>query len=546
MTTPSIDLQELNDSERGLTAQLLRLSFRDFAELFWPKLTNLDYPDNAGTRALCAAFQAVADGRINRLLVAISPGIGKSTMLALYSAWRLARRHDWRSLHGMAAASDSNRESARVRRLVTSDEFMWFFPSVDVCDDPDLPPRRAVSGLELAEDEQSVQSWATSKGGRYYAIGRDSTVTSKRVHEVVVDDPMTAADRRSKAARDEVYTWLDESLMSRVDGDGPIMIIAQRLDRDDIHARCQASGQDWRMLEPAAERDDRGLELRDHAGELVWRDDRAPGELIAPQMLTVAKLAGLSKSVRTVQYQQRPDEDSGGGTIARDAWRFHAPAGANPNATRPVGCAKPEESPTVVTPSDYDAIVISCDPTFGGTKTENDFCSIQVWGRAAVKLGALDANAVDPSIEVHGYFLLARWHERAKQLAQRAAVKAQRAEFPDAAIVIENTAGGPGMVEDLEAEGVRDVEAAGTGGLGKAARLDNVSPTIDQGFAFLLIGMPDLQYFVDELAGMTVHDDDMDACSQALRKLKVDAPSNVRKQWSAINRGLKAVARMRR
>jgi phage terminase large subunit-like protein len=511
---PSIDLEDLTARERVLAAELLRRSFRDFAELFWPRLTNLPYPDNPATRALCAAFQAVADKRIRRLLVAISPGIGKSTMLALYAAWRRSRRHDWRSIHSMAASGDANRESARVRRLVTSAEFLWLFPAFAVREIED-EPEIFRPALELAEDEQTVQSWATSEGGRYYALGRDSTVTSKRVLEVVVDDPMTAADRRSKAARDEVYTHLDESLMSRVDGDGPIMVIAQRLDRDDIHARCLASGQDWCLLEPAAERDDRGLELRDHAGEIVWQDDRAPGELIAPQMLTHAKLAGFSKSVRTVQYQQRPDEDSGGGTIARTSWGFHAPAGANPNAARPDGCAKPADSPTVVTPDRFDSIVISCDPTFGGTKTENDFCSIQVWGRASIILNGVNAT---------GYFLLARWHERAKQLAQQNQLKAFRELFPDAAIRIENTAGGPGMKENLDAEGIADVEIEGTGGLGKAARLDNESVVIDQGFAFLPIGMPDLQYFVNELAGMTNHDDDMDACSQAIRWLKVKRP----------------------
>lgn len=545
MATPSIDLEDLTARERVLTAELLRRSFRDFAELFWPRLTNLEYPDNPATRALCAAFQAVADKRIKRLLVAISPGIGKSTMLALYAAWRRARRHDWRSIHSMAAAGDANRESARVRRLVTSAEFVWLFPAFVVAEIED-EPEIFRPALELAEDEQSVQSWATSEGGRYYALGRDSTVTSKRVLEVVIDDPMTAADRRSKAARDEVYTHLDESLMSRIDGDGPIIIVAQRLDRDDIHARCLASGQPWRMLEPAAERDDRGLELRDDAGEIVWQDDRAPGELIAPQMLTREKLAGLSKSVRTVQYQQRPEDDSGGGTIARNAWRFHAPAGANPNAPRPRGCATPQESPTVATPNSFDAIVISCDPTFGGTKTENDFCSIQVWGRNAVKLGMLVADAVDPTHEVNCYFLLARWHERAKQLVQQNQLKAFREPYPDGAIRIENTAGGPGMKENLDAEGVKDVEVEGTGGLAKAARLDNVSPMIEQGFVFLPIGMPDLQYFVDELAGLTVHDDDMDACSQALRWLKVDAPTNVRKKFAAVSSGLRAVAGRRR
>lgn len=500
-----------------IRASLLQDSFRDFAERYWPVMTNLPYPDNPANDALCAALQAVADGRIWRLLVAIAPGIGKSTMLALYSAWRIAKRADWRGLHGMAAAQDANRESARVRRLVTGDDFTELFPQV-----------------ELAADEQTIQAWATTRGGRYYALGRDTTVTSKRVLEVVIDDPMTAADRRSKAARDEVWTWLDESLMSRIDGDrAPIIIVAQRLDRDDIHARCMASGQPWCMLEPAAARDSRGLELRDHAGEIVWRDTREADQLIAPQMVSHEKLAGLSKSVRTTQYQQRPDEDAGGGTIARTAWRFHAPAGANPSAPRPNGCATPQDSPTVATPTEFDAIVISIDPTFGGTKNENDYCSEQVWGRA--QLG-----------DAHGFYLLARWKRRAKQREQRDQIKAFRAAYPKATILIENTAGGPGMGEDLEADGVKDIEMEGTGGLAKAARLDNVSPTIEQGFAFLPIGLPELQDFVDELAGMTVHDDDMDACSQALKFLKVDAPPNVRKQWAAINRGLRAVAGRRR
>jgi hypothetical protein len=243
------------------------------------------------------------------------------------------------------------------------------------------------------------------------------------VHEVLLDDPMTAADRRSKAARDEVL-----HLGRRVAD------VARRRRRPVHHHRAAPRSrrhprtvprqrQHWRLLEPAAERDDRGLELRDDAGELVWRDDRAPGELIAPQMLTREKLAGIRKSVRVVQYQQRPEEDGGGGTIARNAW------GSTPRSARirthrgPTGARRQQSGPTVVTPDSFDAYVISCDPTFGGTKTENDFCSIQVWGRATFICPRSD-------IEATGYFLLARWHERAKQLVQQGQLKAFREPFP--------------------------------------------------------------------------------------------------------------------
>lgn len=484
----STDVESVGRLSHKALRRLLRVSFRDYAEYFWPRLTGLPMPDNTATRALTSALQAVADGRIWRLLVAIAPGIGKSTILALYSGWRLARRNDWRALHAMAAAADANRESARVRRLVTHEDHVRLFPHI-----------------VLAEDEQTVQAWATTKGGRYYALGLDTAVTSKRVLEIVVDDPMSALDRHSKTERDRVWLWLDEAASSRTDGDrAPVIIVAQRLDKDDIHARCLGNSKDWVILEPAAMRDSRGLELRDHAGEIVWQDDREPDELIAPQMLSREKLAGLSKAVRTTQYQQRPDEDAGSGTIARSAWGFHAPAGANPLAERPKGCASPEESPTVDTPQHYERIVISLDPTFGGTKTSNDFASLQAWGAVGRRR-----------------YLIERWKERSKQGVQRAKVKEFRARHPFARILIERSAGGDGMIEELEGDGVKEIEGILVGSRtgGKAARLDNVSPGIEQGFVYLPIGMPDLQDFVDELAGMNVHDDDMDSCSQALHWL---------------------------
>ena len=44
-------------------------------------------------------------------------GTGKSTMLALYSAWRLARDPSWRSIHAAHSFDIARTESLRVRRL---------------------------------------------------------------------------------------------------------------------------------------------------------------------------------------------------------------------------------------------------------------------------------------------------------------------------------------------------------------------------------------------------------------------------------------------
>src|SRR5690606_25636619 len=141
---------------------------------------------------------------------------------------------------------------------------------------------------------------------------------------------------------------------------------------------------------------------------------------LAPTVLTREKLDELrhrNPRAYAAMFLQRPSADDGA-AIARTAWRFHTPASANPGAARPMGCAKPEESATVTTPDRFDAVVISIDPTFGGTKSSNDYASIQVWAAKGTQR-----------------YLLDRWKRKAKQREQREQLKAFRRSYPKATIL---------------------------------------------------------------------------------------------------------------
>ena len=109
---------------------MLRRSFARFVARYWSVVTGVPYVENRATRTIIATLQRVADGELLRVLIALPPGVGKSTLLALYAAWRLARNAAHRSIHASHAYELAATESRRVRRLVESDEYRELFPSV--------------------------------------------------------------------------------------------------------------------------------------------------------------------------------------------------------------------------------------------------------------------------------------------------------------------------------------------------------------------------------------------------------------------------------
>jgi predicted phage terminase large subunit-like protein len=468
-TTPKPSISRVA-RRSALRAAAARKSFARFVGEFWGVVAGAPLVSNRATTAICGALQDVADGTTTRLLIAIAPGTGKSTMLALYSAWRLARDPSWRSIHASHAFDLAATESRRVRRLIESPEYQACFP-----------------GVKLRQDESTVAHWATVKDGRYFAVGVDSALTGRRAHEAVLDDPLNAIDRFSKATREALWSWFTESLSTRLDNDrAPIVVVQQRLDRDDLIGRLVEAG-GWTLLELPAESED--------------------GELLAPNVLSREKLDALRSQIGAAtyacQYLQKPMSDDAAG-IKRTWWRFHHDRSVSPTTPRPAGCDT--DAPSVITPSRFDRIVISVDMTFGTTTKTADYAVVQVWGSSSA-----------------GRYLLDQWRRRATQLEQREAIRALATKYPSAKVLIEKAAGGAGAIEQLQADGIPRIVPVTTGGRGKAERLDVVSPTIEGGNCYLPLGATWLGDFIEELAGATKHDDMQDALAYAIADLNTSS-----------------------
>lgn len=470
-----------------LTAELCRRSFAEFTERFFPVVTGVPLARNVAIDAKLAVLQAVADGRITGITcICEPPGVAKSTTLALYASWRRARNPGHRSIHASHAFGLASTESRRVRRLVESDEYRALFPRV-----------------VLRSDENTAEHWATTLDGRYFACGTDGALTGRRAHEGICDDPLNAPDRFSKAARDSLWAWFTEAFLTRLDGDhAPVVVVQQRLDRDDLVGRLLASGERVTLVELAAEYDPaHHCVVHADDGAVVWEDPRSvDNELLAPTVLPREKLETLKKQIGSsayaTQYGQRATDDSAA-VIKRSWWNWHRASHVADNTPRPAGCDT--SRPAISTPDSFPRIVVAADLTFGSLK--GDYCAVQAWGSLAA-----------------GRYLLRRWRKRAGLLESVALLKQWALDFPTALIVIEKAANGAGALEELTAAGVPRV--VGRRPLGsKAERIGVVSATIESGCCFLPLGLPGIGDFVEELAGATKHDDEQDAAAYAIHEL---------------------------
>jgi predicted phage terminase large subunit-like protein len=206
----------------------------------------------------------------------------------LFPPWFLGRNPK-RSIIGASHAGElAERFGRRVRNLVGSGEF------------------RRVFGFGLSGDNAAAGRWETERGGEYYAVGVDASVTGRRADLGIIDDPVKGrAEADSASISQRVWDWYKADFWPRLKPGGRIVIILTRWSDHDLAGRLLAEqevgGEQWEVLSLPAE-----------AGE----DDplgRAPGELLWPEWFTPQMFAEAKRDTRnwSALYQQQPVPDTG-------------------------------------------------------------------------------------------------------------------------------------------------------------------------------------------------------------------------------------------
>lgn len=203
-------------------------------------------------RLLIDELQAVADGKVRRLMISLPPGSAKSTFASqLFPAWLLARGH-FNVLAASHTSSLAERFSGRVQRLVKE--------------------HSALLGYGLLSEAK--EAWTTDNECEYRSAGVGVGIAGYRADVGVIDDATRSRDDAdSEIVQGRTWEWFGADFVSRLRPGGSIVVVGTRWSEGDLQGRLLNTQADkWRVVNiPAlAEADD---PLGREPGEPLWNDD---------------------------------------------------------------------------------------------------------------------------------------------------------------------------------------------------------------------------------------------------------------------------------
>lgn len=360
-------------------------------------------------------------------------------------------------------------------------------------------------GLRLAKDHGAKARWglAGSKGS-VYCVGITGGITGKPVDALFIDDPIKGRDEaESITYRNQAWNFWTSSGRPRLAPGGPVIIIMTRWHEDDLAGRLQsaADGHLWRVINiPALADHDPAKGQTDPLGRQPgqWLDsartDPKTGLRRTAAQWEATRVATGSRDFNAL-YQGRPSPDSGN-VWKRQWWRRYDTLlwSVNADGTYQVEC---------------DELILSWDMAFKDTKG-SDFVVGQVWGRRGAQV-----------------FLLDQVHKRLSFTDTLTAFQAQAHLWPQATLkLVEDKANGTAVIDTLKKRipGIVPVNPTES----KYARANAVAPFIEAGNVFLPsaeVALFDVEGLIEEAAAFDngAHDDQVDATSQALKRLLLRA-----------------------
>lgn len=457
------DLLDAAIKERELRRLLAERARRTMAGFV--TFTHPDYFQSEFSKTVCDELDRFLDelrqGLRPVLILQAPPQHGKSELVSRrFPAYAFGRYPDLRigaCSYSADLAQDMNRD---VQRIMMDDLYKSIFP------DSYLNPKRVVT-LEGQAVRNSGAFDIVGHRGRYVCTGVGGPLTGKSLDLGIIDDPIkNEQEARSPAIKKAIHGWYNTVFLTRLSKNSGHIIMATSWATDDLAATVVKNNPRARHLKFKAISD---------------------GAALIPELHPLYQLSEIKESMSSAQwsalYQQNPVPE--GGAIFKEEWIRRW---------------------TVETlPSYFDELILSWDMTFKDT-SGTDFVVGEVWARAGVQ-----------------YYLLHLVRGRMAFVKSREAVIAMNTMYPNNnGVLIEDKANGPAIIDSLREviAGLVPVEPDGS----KMSRAYAVSSLWEAGNVFIPEDSHALwvKDFVEELVSFPAggHDDQVDAMTQALRRLK--------------------------
>jgi predicted phage terminase large subunit-like protein len=272
------------ETDAEASRQAARVSLQSFIRVAMP-----DIEPAAHHQLILGKLEAVARGEIKRLMLFLPPGSAKSTYASvLFPPWFMGNHPSLPVIVASHSKELAERFGRRVRNIVGSPLFKETF------------------GFGLSGDSGAAGRWETARGGEYFAVGVDASVTGRRCALGIIDDPVKGrAEADSPTIRQHVWEWYKSDFWTRLIPGAAIILIMTRWHDDDLAGRlleeAKTGGEQWEIVNLPMLAEDNDPLGRD-PGERLWAD------YFTPEMVAIAQ-----RDVRnwSALYQQRPVPESG-------------------------------------------------------------------------------------------------------------------------------------------------------------------------------------------------------------------------------------------
>ena len=436
---------------KDIDIELGRRSFIDFITYTMP-----DFEVNPHHLKIAEYVEAFINRDIKNLIISCPPRHGKSEMVSRrLPAYLFGKNPNNKIISASYSADLSSRMNRDVQRIIDSDRYRDLFSNTN------LNSKTVRIGAANNYVRNSDMFEIVGKQGVYRSTGVGGGITGMGCDFAIIDDPIKDHEEaNSPRIRQKIWDWYVSTLLTRVEGNGGVLVCQTRWHLDDLVGRLE-DDKSFEVL---------NLKAIDIDGNALW-----------PSRYDIEFLNERKKQLGTQTfeslYQQSPIID--GGNIIKSDWINESTVWPNCN--------------------EY---IQSWDLAFKG-KSNSDYTVGQVWGRSGMNFYLID--------QFRG-----KWDfvETIKQ------IKRMTAKYPKAvAKLIEDKANGPALISSLKGEisGLIAVNPKGD----KISRLHAVSPLFEAGNVFINEDLKDLYEFTDELVSFpsSKHDDQVDAMTQALSYL---------------------------
>lgn len=451
-------------NERRILNALLRLSFPAHIERCFLEINpGVPFLPNWHIEAIAHALERCMRGEIRRLLITLPPRSLKSLCASVAFPTRLLGIDPASKIICVSYADELAVQFARwSRKIMTAPWYISAFPSTRLVRSP----------------EHHLQ---TSRGGGRYATSTGGSLTGIGGDFIIIDDPQKALDAQSEALRRRTADWFATTLLSRLNNKstGVIILVMQRVHMDDLAGQVLATGQ-WEHLDlPAIAEVPQTIALP--GGRHV---SRIPGDVLHPARESREDLDRMRRELGeyhfVCQYQQRPIPAAG--NLIRWDWMSFVDA-------------VPERTGS-------DRVYQSWDMALMSGET-NSYSVCTTW-----------------LVRGDSYYLLDLWRQRADFPTLRERVIALATQWSPDKVLIENTAAGAPILQELRRTNSAHIRLEGVTPKGdKTARVSAVSNILAQGHVYLPREAAWLSALRDEMLAFPfgAYDDQVDSITQFLQ-----------------------------